>query len=83
MGARVTQHREAEGERARHEMYEGSCRRHAKAQQLSLAWEWLRYYQGMLRSHQTTAAILTTHHRREIEKYEAMLGINHKGGDAA
>jgi hypothetical protein len=65
------------------ELWRESVRRFNARRHQDLCWQWIRYHEGMPRSHQTTSAILTAHHRQEIEKYEAMLGISHKGGDAA
>jgi hypothetical protein len=56
-----------------------SCDKYNAARQRELAWQWLRYHQGMLRSHKHTLALLMEHHRAEISKYEKMLGISHNG----
>ena len=70
-------------ERTAEELWTASVRRFNARREQDLAWQWLGYHERMLRSHQTTSALLCAHHRQEIARYEEMLGINHKGGDAA
>ncbi len=82
MGARVTQPREPSEARERpaEVMYAESVRRFNARRYQDLCWEWLRHHERLLRSHQTTAAILTAHHRQEIARYEKLLGIDESKG---
>ena len=72
-----------EGERPAEDIWEESVRRHHARQQQELAWEWLRYHVARQRAHRHTFALLDAHHSAEIEKYERMLNIDYRGGDAA
>ena len=76
---RDKQRRRDEGEREREDLWAASCRRHAEAQQQSLAWEWLRYHVARQRAHRKTFALLDAHHGAEIAKYEAMLRLGGPG----
>jgi hypothetical protein len=80
---RDVQRRRDEGERPAEAMYAESVRRYDAKRQQELAWQWLRYHARQLRNHETTSALITAHHRGEIERYERLLNINHEGGDAA
>ena len=53
-----------------------SVRAHHARRQQDLAWQWLRYHVARQRAHRHTFALLDAHHSAEIEKYEAMLGID-------
>ena len=65
------------------DLWAESVRRHHVQRQQELAWAWLRWHQQMLNNHTRTTALITAHHRGEIQKYEELLGINYEGGDAA
>ena len=63
-----------------------SVRCHHAQRQEALARQWLEYHQQRQRAHRKTFALLDAHHSAEIEKYQAMLGIDtpeSNGRDAA
>ena len=60
-----------------------SVRKHNARRREALCWEWLRWHQRMLNNHTKTAALITAHHRGEIERYERLLSIDHEGEGAA
>ena len=73
-------------DREREDLYMESVRRHHAQRQQELAWAWLRHHERQLSNQRTTFALLERHHRQEIAKYEAMLGIDApepNGKDAA
>jgi hypothetical protein len=89
---RDEQRRKEEG-RPAEELYADSCRRHQERQQLQRWWEALRYHERMVRAHTATLEALIANHRKEAERYAALLGVEsidetikvngHKKGRAA
>ena len=60
-----------------------SVRAHHARRREELCWEWLRFHSRQLRNHETTSALITSHHRTEIARYERILGINYSEGETA
>jgi hypothetical protein len=90
IGKRDEHRRKTEGERPEEEMYAESVRRWNEHRQRQQWWEWLRYHELMIRAHNATAEALVRGHRLEVERYEALLGIDettkrngHQRGEAA
>jgi hypothetical protein len=80
------QRRQDEGERPAEEIWAESVRTYNAKRREALAWEWLRYHVARQRAHRHTFALLNAHHSAEIEKYEAILGLDDPepdGKDAA
>jgi hypothetical protein len=75
---RDKERRRGEGERAPEEIWQESVRTLNAKRQEALCWEWLRFHSRQLRNHETTSALITAHHRREIAKYEELLGLDHE-----
>jgi hypothetical protein len=72
---RHDQRAQSEGERAREELYAESTRRHHEKLQQQRWWEWLRFHEGQIRRHTATLEALIGDHRKEAERYAALLGV--------
>ena len=79
---RADTRRQAEGERDEEALCMASVRRYQDRQRTRTLWDRLRYHEAMLRAHASTYEHIVRRHRLEVERCEAMLGINEKG-DAA
>jgi hypothetical protein len=69
------QRRREEGDRPAEEMYAASVRLHHDKRQRVRAWEWLRYHERMIATHTATLEALIGRHRKEAERYAALLGV--------
>ena len=79
---RDKQRRRDEGDRPPEEIWQESVRAYNARREQELWWAWLRWHQRMLNNHTKTSALITSHHRSEIERYERLLNIDYQGGDA-
>ena len=73
---RDKERRRDEGERPAEAIWQESVRAYNARRDQERAWEWLRFHARQLRNHETTSALITAHHRQEIRRYEAMLGLD-------
>ncbi len=74
--------RQTEGERDEEALWMASVRRYEALKRTQTLWERLRFHEGQMRRHTRTYELIIAGHRREVERCEAMLGIDTKG-DAA
>jgi hypothetical protein len=75
---RDTERRRTEGEREQEELYMQSVRAHNEKRQRQRLWDLLRYHERMIRVHTTTSEVIVGRHRLEVERCEALLGLNGK-----
>jgi hypothetical protein len=75
--------RSEEGERAAEEMWMETVRRYHERERQRILWERKRFYEAMIRAHTATQEAIIARHRREVERCEALLGINETEGEAA
>jgi hypothetical protein len=71
--------KKSEGERLEAELWIHSCRAYAKSKQEQAWWERLRYHEAQVKCLSVTIEVLITGHRREVARYEALLGISTNG----
>jgi hypothetical protein len=67
----------------REELYTDSVRAHNEKRRLQRLWELLRHHELMVRVHNATHEAIVDRHQREIERCEALLGLNGNGKESA
>jgi hypothetical protein len=63
----------------REELYADSVRAHAEKRRRQRLWDKLRHHERMIRVHTTTSEVIVGRHRLEVERCEALLGLNGNG----
>ena len=74
IATRDKQRRRDEGERPAEALYAESARRYEERRQRARLWEWYRYHQGQIQRHTATLEALVSAHRKEAQRYAALLG---------
>ena len=76
IGKRDEQRRREEGrERPAEELWQASERVYQAKRWRKQAWAWVRYHEGQIRRHTATLEALIGRHRKEAERYAALLGV--------
>jgi hypothetical protein len=65
------------------ELYAESVRRHNEKRARQRLWDLLRYHERMIHAHTATSEVIVGRHRLEIERCEALLGLNGHGKETA
>ncbi len=63
-------------ERPKHEAYTPGERQRDKERREQNAWRWLDHHTRQLRSVEHTYKILAAHHKQQVARYRAVLGLD-------